>query len=282
MIYDMHVHSTASDGILSPQEIIAKAIDMGLAGIALTDHDTVDGIATAVSFLKKQSVEFTFIPGVELNTEVDNKEVHILGYFIDITQQEILQKMAEIRQQRKVRADKIVCKLKNLGLKITMDEVNKSAGGDLLGRPHIAQALVHNGEASSVEEVFEKYIAKGRPAYVPRYKFTPLEAIAMVKNAGGIAILAHPGLIRDDRIVENIVEMGVEGLEVNYPEHSMEEKQKYLEIVRKNQLLMTGGSDFHGYGSTGGRSLLGSAGVNEYEIKKIFDYLEERNNKKNK
>jgi predicted metal-dependent phosphoesterase TrpH len=185
-MYDLHVHSTASDGLFTPAQLLAKAMEIGLQGIAITDHDTVGGVQEAYNFMASHSISFQFIPGIEMNAEVDEIEVHILGYFIDYHNARLLNRLKEIREARWERAKKMVYRLKSMGLAISFAQVEKLAQGDLIGRPHVAQALIEKGYVFSIKEAFQKYIGKGRPAYIPRYKFMPQEAIQLIKEAGGI------------------------------------------------------------------------------------------------
>jgi predicted metal-dependent phosphoesterase TrpH len=213
-MYDLHVHSTASDGLFTPAQLLAKAMEIGLQGIAITDHDTVGGVQEAYNFMASHSISFQFIPGIEMNAEVDEIEVHILGYFIDYHNPRLLNRLKEIREARWERAKKMVYRLKSMGLAISFAQVEKLAQGDLIGRPHVAQALIEKGYVFSIKEAFQKYIGKGKPAYIPRYKFMPQEAIQLIKEAGGIPILAHPGLLPDNNLICEVIAMGVDGLEV--------------------------------------------------------------------
>lgn len=271
-MYDLHIHTIASDGILSPEEVIDTSINMGLSGIAITDHDTVASLKIAEDYLKDMKNNFKFIPGIELNTDYKNSEVHILGYFIDYNNQPLLDKLIDLRNSRYKRAEKMIEKLRSMGFLIDFQMVKKLSGNDLIGRPHIAQALVDKGYVFSVKEAFDKYISKGRPAYIPRYKFSPNEAINLIKKAGGIAVLAHPGLIKNNLIVKEIIEMGIEGIEVYYPEHHPIQIDNYLKICEEKNLLITGGSDFHGIGSGDNRSRLGCAGINWELFNRLVEY----------
>ena len=206
-MYDLHVHSTASDGLFTPAQLLAKAMEIGLQGIAITDHDTVGGVQEAYNFMASHSISFQFIPGIEMNAEVDEIEVHILGYFIDYHNARLLNRLKEIREARWERAKKMVYRLKSMGLAISFAQVEKLAQGDLIGRPHVAQALIEKGYVFSIKEAFQKYIGKGRPAYIPRYKFMPQEAIQLIKEAGGIPILAHPGLLPDNNLIYEVIAM---------------------------------------------------------------------------
>ncbi len=275
-MYDLHIHTKASDGILSSSEVIDYAISIGLRGISITDHDTIDGLEVAQNYIQQINTYLKFVPGIELNTDYNDSEVHILGYFIDYLNQPMLTRLMELRQSRYERAKKMIEKLHNMGLVINLDTVKKLAAGDLIGRPHIAQALMDKGYVFSIKEAFDKYISKGRPAYVPRYKFLPDEAIRIIHGAGGIAVLAHPGLIKNTNVVNEIITMGIEGIEVYYPEHHPLQIDYYLKLCKNKKLLVTGGSDFHGSSSGDSRSRLGCAGINEELFTKLINCHKER------
>lgn len=272
MLYDLHVHTTASDGFYSPEEVIKKANTIGLAGIAITDHDTVSGLRAAIIFINRENIKLDLIPGIEINTEWDEEEIHILGYYIDYENKKLINRLAEIKNSRFIRARKMITKLKKTGVDIDFGQVQKIARGDLIGRPHIAWAMVEKGYVFSIKEAFEKYIGKGKPAYVPRYKIFPQEAIELIKHVGGIAILAHPGLLNSSDNFKSVMNMGVEGIEVLYPEHSQEQIKKYTEFCNNKNLLLTGGSDYHGMVGEGSRNKLGCCGVNEIQMRQIFEY----------
>jgi predicted metal-dependent phosphoesterase TrpH len=272
MLYDLHVHTQASDGVESPEQIIINAMGAGLTGLAITDHDTIDGLEPAREYIEKNQLELDFIPGIELNTDFGKDEVHILGYFIDFHNEYLKRRLLEIRLQRYMRAEKIVDQLQLLGLHVSLEHVQRLAQGGLIGRPHIARALVQNSYVGSEDEAFHKYIDRGKPAYVPRYKFLPSEAIYLIQQAGGIAVLAHPGLIKDSEKINEIINMGIEGLEVYYPEHSPEQIFQFTRLAEKHNLLITGGSDFHGPGSSESRNMLGSTGIDEDMVDRIRNY----------
>lgn len=195
--YDLHIHTTASDGTLTPEKIIDMAVEIGLKGIAISDHDTVAGLGRARQYLDTTSYSLDFIPAIELNTDAGEDEVHMLGYFIDPENVALNQRILEIRSSRYHRAEQMVNRLQKLGIQISFEEVQQLAQGELIARPHIARALVNNKYATSIRDAFDKYIGREGPGYVPRYKFLPDEAIELIKNAGGIAVLAHPGLIKE-------------------------------------------------------------------------------------
>lgn len=272
MQYDLHVHTTASDGVLSPVEVVDKAYERGLCGIAITDHDTVDGLEPAISYQKAKDLPIAVIPGIEMNTEADGQEIHILGYYIDYYNLGLKGRLQEIREARHERAEKMIDKLRGMGILVSFSQVENLAKGDLIGRPHIAQALMEKNYVCSIKEAFEKYIGRGKPAYVSRYKFLPQEAVDLIKKAGGISILAHPGLIKKQEVVSSIIKLGIEGIEVYYPEHSDRQINVFTELCRKNKLLITGGSDYHGNGSEESRNRLGCSGIGKNLMKKIIKY----------
>lgn len=272
MLYDLHVHSTVSDGLMSPAEIMEAAAQIKLKGLSLTDHDTLGGIKTAQDYLAERELPLVFVPGIELNTDFQESELHILGYFIQCDDIQLNKRLRQIWSARYERATKMVERLRSMGLNISFEQVQRLARGDLIGRPHVAQALVDKGYVFSLKEAFQKYIGRGKPAYVPRYKFTPEEAIALIKNSGGISVLAHPGLIREQEAIPQIIAMGVEGIEVYYPEHSEEQLDKYIAVARQYKLLITGGSDFHGTESSESRGRLGCAGIQQAEFDEMVAY----------
>lgn len=276
-MYDLHVHTTASDGVFSPEEVIDIAMENELKGIAITDHDTITGLIVAEKYAKEHKKTLAFVPGIEINTDYKDNEVHILGYFIDYNNKELLTKLKKLKKARYERAIKMIDKLRNMGLILDFATVQKLASGGLIARPHIGQALVNKGYVFSVREAFEKYLARGKPAYVPRAKYPPQEAINLIKKAGGVAVLAHPGLIRDRDIINEVIQMGIEGLEVFYPEHTPKEIGGFLEICQKNKLLVTGGSDFHGIGYDTTRNRLGCMGIDEERFAKLLDYHVKKN-----
>lgn len=241
---DMHVHTTASDGRFPPSQVIDMAIEKGLKGIAITDHDTVEGIKEALEYATKKE-DFLVIPGIELSTEYKGEEIHILGYLFDYQAQELLEILNIIQNHRVIRAEKITEKLRALGMEITYQEVAEVAGEGIVGRPHIASVLVKKGYVKDTHEAFKRYLAKGCPAFVERFKLDPFEAIDLVKRLGGYAVVAHPSLITDGSILQELIEAGADGIEVYHPENNKEATDCYLALTKKHQLLVTGGSDFH-------------------------------------
>ncbi len=272
MVYDLHIHSSASDGLFTPTEVLRQAAQMKLPGIAITDHDTVDGLHTAWACLAKEHLDLELISGIELNTEVEAGEIHILGYYIDYRCRPLLDNLQDIKAARFERARRMVSRLRDMGYMITFEEVQKLAREDLIARPHVALALMEKGYVFSIREAFNKLIGRGRPAYVPRYRFTPQKAIELIHAAGGITVLAHPGLLRQPRLVEEVLDLGVEGVEAFYPEHSTGETDYFLDVAARRGLLVTGGSDFHGTKGDDSRNRLGSAGITADYMAKIRAY----------
>lgn len=242
---DLQIHSTFSDGSLTPAEVVTAAREAGLTVIALTDHDSVEGIEPAREVGEREKVRV--IPGVELSTERDKREVHILGYFIDYRAgwlNELLQRLQEARHKRIYR---IVEKLTGMGIEIDLERVLAIAGQGSAGRPHVAQAMVEAGIVDSVPEAFNRYLNNQAPAYVFHAHLEPRRAIELIKQAGGLAVLAHPGISQVDEFIPELD--GLDGLEVYYSGHSEEQTRHYLRMAQKYGLLITGGSDYHGPGS---------------------------------
>ncbi len=245
MAVDLHLHSTFSDGTLSPEAIVHAALDQGLTAISITDHDTVE--ATAPALRAARGTGLDVIPGVEVSTDYRHTEVHILGYYIDVACPELLERLAVVREARQGRARQIVAKLEGLGLNVGLEEVLRQAGDGSVGRPHVAAALVAGGCCATQQEAFERYLKKGRPGYVPRYKLTPTEAVQLIARAGGCPVLAHPGLISgEEDLPYRLVGEGLEGLEAYHIDHTTADTQRAQRLAGELGLIVTGGSDSHG------------------------------------
>jgi 3',5'-nucleoside bisphosphate phosphatase len=248
-LIDLHTHSTASDGSLSPQELVQYAKKKGAGAIALTDHDTVEGIEAALRAGQEQDLEV--IPGLEISAQYKGGTMHILGYYIDPSDPVLNQELSRLQEARRDRNPRIIEKLRDLGLSITFDQVQALAKGQI-GRPHIAQVLIQTGAVSSLEEAFQKYLTKGAAAYVEKFRFPPHKAISLIRLAGGIPVLAHPKTLRCPSfrdlksVVKELKATGLQGMEVLYPDHSTEQTRTYFSLVKELDLLYTGGSDFHG------------------------------------
>lgn len=243
---DLHIHSTASDGRLSPAEIVHKAAELGLSVIAIADHDTVDGIAPALA-AAKAFPQLMAIPAVEINTDVPNGEAHVLGYFIDYTNQELRNTLETLRQSRQKRAERMIAKLKDLGIDIEWQRVQEIAGDSSVGRPHLAKAMLEKGYVSSIKEAFTKYIGRDGPAYVEREKITPVEAVALILRANGLPVLGHPLTISDpEAMIVELKAAGLVGIEAYYDNYTAAEIGRLVSLADKYNLITTGGSDYHG------------------------------------
>ena len=243
-VADLHVHTTASDGSLTPEQVVQEAAEAGLAAIGIADHDTVDGIAPGLAAGREAGI--IVVPAVEINTDYNDEEVHLLGYYIDFESSTLNEHLERLRNARLERAEKMVKRLNELGLKISLDRVLEIAGAGSVGRPHVAKAMVEAGYSSSMNSAFGKYLVSGASAYIPRYKLTPFEAIEIIHEAGGVAVLAHPGDSRHDEMIPQLVDAGMQGIEVYHTDHSSAQARRYLQIAEKYNLIPTGGSDSHG------------------------------------
>lgn len=245
---DLHLHSTASDGCLTPTELVAKAKELNIQVIALTDHDTTDGIKEALAAGRTYSVRV--IPGIELSTELDDREIHILGYKINRNSPALQKMLNRLKQARIQRLQDITKLLRENGFDITWQEVLAVAGStSSLGRPHVARVMVSKGYASSVKAVFAEWIGQGCPCYVKRFKLTPQDGIDIIHAAGGMAFLAHPGLLLQGLTVANsLLPYGLDGVEVFHSMHSDDQIQEILAFARSEELSISGGSDCHGIG----------------------------------
>jgi predicted metal-dependent phosphoesterase TrpH len=257
---DLHIHSTTSDGQLNPADIVLKAAELGLTIIAITDHDTVDGIAPAL-IAAQAFPELHIIPGVEISTDVPNGEVHLLGYFLNHTDPELEATLSRFRGSRVDRAQKMLTKLEAFGLHVEWQRVQEIAGSGSIGRPHIAQAMLEKGYIASLKEAFVKYIGRGSPAYVEREKMTPIEAVELVLRANGLPVLAHPLTtdVREMTVVE-LRAAGLVGIEAYYNGYTVDEINGLLNLAIRYDLITTGGSDYHGV-DTNTETMIGGADV---------------------
>lgn len=245
-LVDLHIHSNASDGKHSPSEIVRRAASLGLKIIALSDHDTIDGIPEALN-AARSFPGLTVIPGVEISTDVSGGEVHILGYFIDHTDPDLVSVLGRMRNSRVERARKMVSKLAALGVKIEWERVKEIAADSTLGRPHIAQAMQEKGYIRSFNEAFDRYIGHGGPAYVERDKMLPSEAVQLIVRSGGLPVFAHPVTFPGyQSMTLELLSAGLVGIEVYYKNSTPEEIRKTRELADKYGLIPTGGSDYHG------------------------------------
>ncbi|MFD2171256.1 PHP domain-containing protein [Tumebacillus lipolyticus] len=258
---DLHAHTTASDGTFSPRELVALAKRNGLRAVAITDHDTTNGLLEAIAAGKEFGVEV--VPGIELSTTFEGKEVHVLGYYYDPTDEELIALTDRMREDRLNRLDKMIARLQEGGIAITKEEVLAEAQG-AVGRPHIARVLIRKGYVQDLPEAFDRYLGAGKLGYVPRLKVTPEDAVRLIVQAGGSPVVAHPGLVGKDYLFDTLVPLGLVGLEAHHPDHPLEKRDHYEQLASQHGLLVTGGSDFHGAGAEH-RGELGSVHVS-YDV----------------
>jgi hypothetical protein len=242
---DLHSHTTASDGTLAPRDLVALAAKHGVRVLAVTDHDSTNGIAEAREAARGQR-GLTIVPGIEINCDVDGAEIHVLGYFLDVEASWLQDFLGEQRAERAARVHRVLEKLAALGMPLDASEVFALVKEGSAGRPHIAQAMVHRGYVRSVREAFDRYLHTGGPASAPRRKLTPEQAVGVIRRASGVPVIAHPGLADRDAMLPSLVEAGLQGLEAHYPEHSAMQTETYLQYCARHDLVATGGSDFHG------------------------------------
>ncbi len=270
---DLHLHTQFSDGTYSPEELVNQARRHGLAALALTDHDTVEGCARCGVACKEAGIEF--IPGTELTAEQDGHELHILGYCVNTQNQELLTEVTQFQNVRQNRIREMVARLNQNRIPLEAEAVFELAKCRSPGRPHVARALVQAGLCSSLDEAFERFLKKNRPAWVPKFKISAADAIDLVHKAGGVAVLAHPGLNRCDEVIPGMVEAGLDGIECFHTKHSTATSEHYLSIADRFRLLITGGSDCHG--TSKGRPLIGSVKLPLHHVRKLSERAQERN-----
>ncbi len=271
---DLHIHSTASDGSYSPEEVVRKSASLRLTIIALTDHDSTDGIAPA------QAAALTFpgltvIPGVEINTDVATGEAHVLGYFIDYENGDLQTELARLRNSRLERAQGMLAKLADLGIHIEWQRVQELAGDGSIGRPHLAKALLEKGYIASFPEAFDRYIGRHGPAYVERAKIEPSEAVTLILRCNGLPVLAHPLTVKDpESLILELKAAGLAGIEAYYNSYTAEETDHLVNLARNHGLITTAGTDFHGLGSAG-EAMIGDVEVPNEVAERIITLTEQ-------
>jgi len=241
---DLHLHTTCSDGLDTPEEIVSIAVGRGYRTISITDHDTVAGIERGLEAARGTSLEL--IPGIELSAMDGDDDIHILGYYIDYKNPDFLRRISFFMEKRRERAEKIVESLNYLGLDINIESVLKIAHGAPIGRPHIAEALLSENLIDYYNEAFIRYIGNNCPAYVPKYRISPCEAIELILGNGGIPVIAHPAAVNRDEIIPALVDCGLMGIEAIHPLHTPEKQEHYARTAKRYGLIVTGGSDWHG------------------------------------
>jgi len=254
MFADLHLHTHFSDGTYSPEELAGHARRFGLAAVALTDHDSIEGCARMATACSQLNLEF--ITGTELTAEHEGAELHLLGYSLDTLHPRLLRELARFQSVRQDRIREMVARLNHLHVPLQPEAVFALANCRSPGRPHVARALVQAGFCGTLDEAFERYLKKHRPAWVPKCKMSAAEAIQLVHEAGGVVIMAHPGLNHNDSLIPKMADAGIDGLECFHSKHSLAAREHYLGLARKHNLLVTGGSDCHGMNK--GRPLIGS------------------------
>ncbi len=260
---DMHMHTTYSDGIFSPYEVVKKCKQRGLSVISITDHDSVDAFPDAIEYGKEFGVEV--IPGVELSALVDDRDVHILGYFLDYTNKRLLEYLEFFRRERVKRAERIVAKLNNINVPLTIESVLERAGHGAVGRPHIASAMVEEGYIETYHQAFEKFIGNGGPAFEKKFQLTLKDAIQLISSSGGLSFLAHPGRFTTEELLHQTIRSGLDGIEVIHPSHQPSHTSYYRGVVNEYFLLESGGSDFHG-GKKNDDEVLGNFYIDESRV----------------
>jgi predicted metal-dependent phosphoesterase TrpH len=262
---DLHLHTLFSDGTFTPEELAQRGAQLGLVAMALTDHDTVEGCARMGQAC--QSLGLEFISGTELTAEYEGHEVHLLGYFLDDRQPKLLAEIKKFQAVRQERILEMVSKLNQMGIPLRAETVFALANCQSPGRPHVGRALAQEGLCSSMDEAFERFLKKGRPAWVPKYKISAADAMDLIHQADGLAVLAHPGLNRCDQIIPYLAENGLDGLECFHTKHSHTQSEYYLALAERLNLAVTGGSDCHGFSK--GKPLIGSVKLPGVYLEKL-------------
>jgi 3',5'-nucleoside bisphosphate phosphatase len=262
---DLHLHTRFSDGTYTPEELASAAKQKGLAAIALTDHDTVEGCERTAAACHTEGIEF--IPASELTAEIGEHEIHVLGYFLDTANPKLLEQLARFQQVRQDRIREMVKRINQAGVPLSVEDVFNLANCRSPGRPHVARALVENEFCSNLDEAFERFLKKGKPAWVPKFKMSVGEAIELIHQAGGLAVMAHPGLTRADDVIPTLAEMGMDGLECFHTKHTNGMAAQYHALADRLHLLVTGGSDCHGI--TKGRPLIGTVKLPYHYVERL-------------
>jgi len=275
---DLHIHSTASDGKFSPEAIVGRAAALGLTIIALTDHDSVDGIAPALE-AAKAFPQLRVIPGIEISTEMPDGEIHVLGYFIDYTSEDLSSALVRFRSSRQRRAQGMTAKLRDLGINVDWQRVQEIAGEGSIGRPHIAQAMLEKGYIKSIRDAFNGYIEHGGPAYVEREKMTPVEAVALIVRSNGLPVLAHPFTASDpEAMIIELKTAGLIGIEAYYNSYTADEINSLVSMADRHSLIATGGSDYHGLDDSA-ETGLGGVAVPVKSAERLIALAQERTSK---
>ena len=269
---DLHLHTSVSDGTFSPGEIVDKAIELGFSAIAISDHDTVDGVDEAIAHSRDKELEI--IPAVELSSGLETEELHILGYFIDHHNEELQQTLSTFRLRRRERMVEMIDKLREMGVNADADEFFANFQNPSIGRLHLAQYLISKRLVSGIETIFNKYLGFEKPAYAPKYKISPEEACSLIRRAGGVAVAAHPHLLGDDDQLTELAKAGIEGLEIFCSNTSQAVSNHFALVAEGLNLLVTGGSDCHQRNKN--QFLIGMVKLPYRFVTRMRDYLEQR------
>ena len=272
MFADLHLHTNFSDGTYTPEELAGQARRCGLKAIALTDHDTVEGCGRTAIACQAAGIEF--IPASELTAEMDGHEIHLLGYFLDTANPGLLRELEKFQQVRQDRIREMVGRINQLGIPLPVDDVFTLANCRSPGRPHVARALTEGEFCGSIDEAFERFLKKGKPAWVPKFKMSAQQAINLIQQAGGLAVMAHPGLTRADELIPRLADLGMDGLECFHSKHNGSLTEQYRSMATRLNLLITGGSDCHG--TTKGKSIIGTVKLPYEYVEKLKTRVTER------
>jgi len=241
---DLHMHTRLSDGLSTPRELLELVRSKNIDAFAVTDHDSLDGFRAVRELLKENDPEL--IPGLELSVSQGAGDVHLLAYLVDPDDEQLNRAIDAFQKRRTERGRLMVDRLKSMGINISYEDVEREAGHGAVGRPHVAEAMYRNGSIATYEAAFAKYIGNDGPAFVPKVNFAPQEAIELVHSAGGLVVLAHPGIENAHEKIEALVEMGLDGIEIYHPSHKQSQTDRFRQLATDRGLLVTGGSDFHG------------------------------------
>lgn len=246
---DLHIHTTYSDGILSPKEVVEWAVKKNLTDIAITDHDTTQGVQEAID--ASIPLDINVIPGIELSCIEQGQEIHILGYYLDYKSPELKKFTKVLKYARESRNTDIIKKLNDLTIDISVEDVSAISKEGNMGRPHIAKALIKKGIVDTVDGAFKIYLGRGKPAYVERFKLTIKEGIDLIHSLGGVAVIAHPGLVSDKKVINYALKQNIDGIEAIHCKHTDEQVEYYLNLAKELNVIATAGSDCHGYLNNG-------------------------------
>ena len=265
MFADLHLHTNFSDGTYTPEELTAHGKRLGFRALALTDHDTVEGCARMAAACAQDGIEF--IAATELTAELDGCELHLLGYYLDTANPKLLVELARFQEVRQSRIREMVQRIQKLNVPLQEETVFAIANCRSPGRPHVARALVKQGLCHNLDEAFDRFLKKGKPAWVPKFKMSALDAIELVHQAGGVAVMAHPGLNKCDDLIPALTDCGLDGLECYHTKHAWAEAEHYLKIAEQERLLVTGGSDCHGMSK--GKPLIGGVKLPYWRVDEL-------------